>query len=326
MRSIGLRTIRRMSTRCRWACLAEARDHDPRSRLPWWMTDDQGRWRPCGSVALAQLPGLLELSKDLGAAILEQPKGLMLPWPPVSREVLMDRLNLQLRQGGWIPGWRDERFALWPLDLPRLACQQGAEGRSLLRMERAAARFWGSLTLGAHCNGWLAGDDGRPASLWIGRRALHKATDPGRLDNLVGGGVPDGQRPDEALWREGWEEAGIELDRMRAARPAGVIELLHDLPEGLQRECLHVYDLELQTGDRPVNQDGEVAEFLCLPVQEALEQAATGEMTLDAALVTLDFGLRRGLLRADEARDLLAGMQQLKVAPDSEGCSKFCNA
>ena len=78
-------------------------------------------------------------------------------------------------------------------------------------MERAAARFWGSLTLGAHCNGWVAGPGGRAAMLWIGRRAPHKATDPGRLDNLVGGGVPDGQSPDEALWREGWEEAGFGL-------------------------------------------------------------------------------------------------------------------
>ena len=31
------------------------------------------------------------------------------------------------------------------------------------RFERAAARFWGSLTLGAHCNGWVAGPGGRPA-------------------------------------------------------------------------------------------------------------------------------------------------------------------
>lgn len=294
--------------------------------MPWWLADDQGRWRPCGSVSRAQLPSLLEWLRALGAPASEHPSGLRLPWTPVSQEVLLDRLNLQLRQAGLIPGWRDERFALWPLDLPRHLCRHGAEGRPMLRMERAAARFWGSLTLGAHCNGWVAGPGGRPAMLWIGRRARHKATDPGRLDNLVGGGVPDGQSPDEALWREGWEEAGFGLDRMRSARPSGVIELLHDLPEGLQRECLHVYDLEMQPAERPVNQDGEVAEFLCLPVQEALERAAMGEMTLDAALVTLDFGLRHGMLRTDEATDLIARVDRLKVGEDSESCSKFCNA
>ena len=160
----------------------------------------------------------------------------------------------------------------------------------------------------------------------LGSTTLGNPETDAELDNLVGGGVPDGQSPDEALWREGWEEAGFGLDRMRSARPSGVIELLHDLPEGLQRECLHVYDLEMQPAERPVNQDGEVAEFLCLPVQEALERAAMGEMTLDAALVTLDFGLRHGMLRTDEATDLIARVDRLKVGADSESCSKFCNA
>jgi hypothetical protein len=42
--------------------------------------------------------------------------------------------------------------------------------------------------------------------------------------------------------------------------------------------------------------DGEVAEFRLLPVAEALARAAAGELTTDAALATLDFALRRGLV------------------------------
>ena len=83
----------------------------------------------------------------------------------------------------------------------------------LALIERAAARFWGTLTFGAHANGYVADAQGRPTHLWIARRSTHKATDPGKLDNLVGGGVPHGQTPFETLVREGFEEAGLARGR-----------------------------------------------------------------------------------------------------------------
>ena len=78
-------------------------------------------------------------------------------------------------------------------------------GVSHATIERAAARFWGTLTLGAHCNGYVADAHGRPTHLWVARRSLSKPTDPGMLDNLIGGGVPLGQSPLEALQREAFE-------------------------------------------------------------------------------------------------------------------------
>jgi 8-oxo-dGTP pyrophosphatase MutT (NUDIX family) len=183
----------------------------------------------------------------------------------------------------------------------------------LALIERAAARFWGTLTFGAHCNGYVAAAAGRPAYLWIARRSAHKPTDPGRLDNLVGGGVPHGQTPAEALLREGFEEAGLDAATMRRARPGSVIALACDIVEGFMYEHLHTFDLELPPDRVPVNQDGEVAELHRLPVAEAIERAAQGEMTVDAALVTLDFALRYGLLEADGAAALGARMTRLIV-------------
>ncbi len=52
----------------------------------------------------------------------------------------------------------------------------------------------------------------------------------------------------------------------------------------------------------PHNQDGEVAGFRCLPLDEALALAAGDQMTVDAALVTLDFALRHALLPARAGR------------------------
>ena len=211
------------------------------------------------------------------------------------RDTALASINTRLHQAGLIRGWRNESFAL--LD-PH-------SGQRCARIERAACRFWGTLTLGAHANGYVADAQGRPTHLWIARRSASKATDPGLLDNLIGGGVADGQSPHQALVREGWEEAGLSPQQLEPALPGRVLRLQRDITEGLQLEDLYTFDIRMPAHLQPVNQDGEVAGFECLPVQQALEAAAGAGMTVDAALVTLDFALRHRLLEPATA-DLLS--------------------
>ena len=212
------------------------------------------------------------------------------------RDAALATINSALHQQGLVRAWRDECYAI----------RDPASGRHLARIERAASRFWGTLTLGAHANAYVADAQGRPTHLWIARRSLGKATDPGLLDNLVGGGVPDGQTPHETLVREGWEEAGLTPAQMAAARPGRVIRLHRDIPEGLQFENLHCFDLQLAKGLMPRNQDGEVSGFELLTMEQALAHAASALMTVDAALVTLEFGLRHGALDQAQAQALEA--------------------
>lgn len=228
-------------------------------------------------------------------------QAVVLTAPPQDREAMFLDLNRRLHELGLIRAWRDEPFALF----------SPSSGAVLALFERAAARFWGTLTLGAHCNGWVAGPDGQPEAMWIARRSPTKATDPGKLDNLVGGGVPFGQTPWEALLREGFEEAGLSPSQTARATPGRVIELDRDVPEGRQFERLHVFDLQLQPDEIPRNQDGEVAEFNLWPLREVCARAATDEMTVDAALVTLDFMLRRRLLPPPQPGVWDAAMAQL---------------
>lgn len=217
-------------------------------------------------------------------------------------DAALARTNAALRELGLIVAWRNETYAI----VERL----GAPPLALI--ERAASRFWGTLTFGAHANGYVADAAGRPTHLWIARRSAHKATDPGKLDNLIGGGVPFGQTPFEALVREGFEEAGLAAGLMRQAVPGSVIEVACDIAEGFMHEQLHSFDLCLPAGLKPVNQDGEVAELRCVPIDEAIAIAAGDEMTVDASLVTLDFLLRHRLLSAGEHRDLAP---RLPLAP-----------
>ena len=213
-------------------------------------------------------------------------QGVTLTTAAAERDAFFAQANAALHQAGLIVAWRDEVYPVWSL----------ADQTLLATFERAASRFWGTLTLGAHCNGYVADETGRPQRLWIARRSPTKATDPGLLDNLIGGGVPHGQTPWQTVLREGWEEAGLVPEQMRAMRPGRILRVARDIPEGFMREAISVYDLALPVGLTPCNQDGEVAELRCLPLAEALAHAASAAMTVDAALVTLDFALRHRLL------------------------------
>lgn len=245
-----------------------------------------------GSVQEAHLAALQPWARwlDVRAQVL------VLTAPPEARQAVFEEMNQRLRDQGLIRAWRDEPF---PLLSP-------TTGRVLAVFERASARFWGTLTLGAHCNGWVAGPDARPHQMWIARRSASKATDPGLLDNLIGGGVPFGQTPLQTLVREGFEEAGLTPQQMARATPGRVIELNRDIPEGRQFERLHIFDLQLHHHESPVNQDGEVGELHLWPVGRVAQEAAGPGMTVDAALVTLDFLLRHRLLQAEPEQSRLA--------------------
>jgi 8-oxo-dGTP pyrophosphatase MutT (NUDIX family) len=306
----------------RWACLEAVRHFDPSRRVPVWLQHGTRPAARVGCVAVEHLADLMAALPRLQVDAVQAPgRGLTLRCGPGGLSALaspLATLHRQMHHDGRLRGWRGESYALSDLDAHPPGTPLPAV---LVPIERAASRFWGSLTLGAHCNGYVADAAGRPTHLWVARRSLRKPTDPGRLDNLIGGGVPIGQTPFEALVREGWEEAGLPAETLRQARAGGVYALLADIPDGFQREHLHVHDLALPAGQVPVNQDGEVDEFVCLPLEAALDLAAGTEMTVHAALSTLDFALRHRLLApAEHARlDAIAAALREPVVTDPHG-------
>jgi 8-oxo-dGTP pyrophosphatase MutT (NUDIX family) len=277
-----------------WPALRAAVAHDAAARAPFSING-----RVVGSVARTHLQALRAWPQWLQV----DEAGVALQVEPERLDAVLAQLNSTLRSMGLIRAWRDEAFALF----------DPGNGARLATIERASARFWGTLTLGAHANGYIADAQGRPTHLWTAQRSATKATDPGLFDNLIGGGVPDGQTPLQALVREGWEEAGLQPAQLAGVQAGSVLRLLRDIPEGLQHECLHVYDLLMPTGLAPANQDGEVAGFRCLPLDEALALAAGRHMTVDAALVTLDFALRHALLPERAAKPLAAALAARRV-------------
>lgn len=268
-----------------WPAVALARACDGPPRVPFLLLEEGGP--VLGSVAVQHLAALREWPDafELLADHQGAPRALVLRLPAPARDARLAQVHARLREDGLILAWRDEPYPL-----------RDREGGEHGVIERAASRFWGTLTLGGHCNGYVADASGRPTHLWIARRSLTKATDPGRLDNVIGCGVALGQTPREAVVREGWEEAGLVPAQMAGLVAGGLIDLECDIPEGRQHERLHVFDLEFAPGLVPRNVDGEVAEHRLMTVAEALERAAAGELTTDASLATLDFAVRHRLI------------------------------
>ena len=194
-----------------------------------------------------------------------------------------------LADDGALTAWRDERYAVVP---------EGSPVPAFL-LERSAARFFGIDTMAVHVNGSTPLPDGS-AGMWLARRSPFKAIDPGLLDNLVGGGVAHGADVRATLAKEAWEEAGLAPSLVATAVPAGRLRIRRLQPDGVQRETIFVYDLDLSAGVVPVNQDGEVTAFRLARPEEVAELAGNAEgpdvVTADASLVMADWLVRKGFV------------------------------
>ena len=233
---------------------------------------------------------------------------------PHARSGAMAEVVRELARTGVITGWRDELYAIGG----------GAEASQapLLTIERAAARAFGITSYAVHVNGIVT--TGAEPALWIARRSLSKAIDPGLLDNMIGGGLAAGLSVRETLVKEAWEEAGLRAEQVAAAAAGRQVRIRREVPEGMQSEVIFVHDLELPSAVTPRNQDGEVSEFRRLPVSAVIELVRKGgQITLDASLVILDWLDRRGILRlpdSGQARAIFGEPLQRKQGRGSTTC------
>ena len=255
---------------------AQPRHVPPADWLPWrcddsplgWLSTERANW------LAQQLPdcSLLPTALVWHAESVES----------AERSTQLQTALTAARDQGLLTGWRNERFSFWHADCltPDPQCP------SFLDVERSGFRWLGMLSHAVHVNGFLP--DGR---LWCGRRALNKATDPGMLDNVTAGGLPSGETAQTCLQRELAEEAGLFSLEGQVLQAAGSVRTSRLEPQGWHDESVLVFNLTLADTFKPVNQDGEVAEFLCLSPQQVLAKMQVGEFTVDA-VQTLIQGLR----------------------------------
>lgn len=181
------------------------------------------------------------------------------------------------------------------------------DGPALAQADRGALPALGIAATGVHLNGLVRRADG--LHLWVARRAADKRLDPGKLDHLAAGGVPAGLSPWQALAKEAAEECGLPAELAAQAREVAVISYAMERPEGLRRDRLHCYDLELPEAFVPRPVDGEVAGFELWPMAQALDTARRSDaFKFNVPLVLIDLALRLGLVAGEEAERLRAAL------------------
>ncbi len=240
-----------------------------------------------GDQAVGWLPARIVVALDGRPDITCSACGVTLADPAALPHIAHDLAERGLYR------WRGEEFDV----------RSRPDAPVLTRIDRGALPSFGIQAVGVHVNGLVRRGDG--LHLWVARRAADKLLDPGKLDHIVAGGVPAGLGPAETLVKEAGEEASIPPDLAVRAVPVGVIAYAMERPEGLRRDRLHCYDLELPADFTPRAADGEVESFELWPLARAFMAVRdTDDFKFNVNLVLIDLFIRYGLIAGPEAESL----------------------
>jgi isopentenyldiphosphate isomerase len=246
--------------------------------LPLFIGGERCGWLfPGAAHALSGFQGV-ELSSNSAHFGENLPSGELL-------NALLAEIALRLRATGCTPGWRNELLDVWAQDKDHLTIPP----KRVAAIERGVMRPLGLMTQAVHLSGWS--EDGR---LWVARRALTKATDPGMWDTLVGGLVGNFEDPDDALVRESDEEAGLDAPDIIARTPLRTIaHMKRQIPEGFQLEAVLTCECVLASHVTPRNRDGEVMDIQLLDTETLYKLLKEDAFTLEASIVITEDLLNR---------------------------------
>jgi thiamine pyrophosphokinase len=217
---------------------------------------------------------------------------------PAARSDALARLARLLAERGF-GRIRDELFDV----------RETADSPALATLDRGAVPAFGVIGQGVHLNGLVRRADG--LHVWVGIRASDKAVAPGQIDNLVGGGITAGMDAETTLLKEADEEASLPGALAREARRTGRVSYVLRNDEGLRRDVLHCFDLDLPEDYAPAPNDDEVERFELWPAPRLLEAVRhTDTVKFNVNLVLIDLFLREGMVVGEEATALRAGLQQ----------------
>lgn len=253
----------------------------PGRRLPFLICDETVGWvRP---ELAAELATSADIAADGAALALRHPPAL----PDLAR---------RLSQCG-VLRLRNEMFDV----------RADPDGPVLAQIDRGALPVFGIRASGVHVNGLVRRADG--LHVWVARRARDKHLDPGKLDHIVAGGIAAGMDARGTLVKEAAEEASIPAELARRATPVGEIRYAMERAEGLRRDCLYCFDLELPEAFTPQAGDNEVESFELWPINRALAAVRdTDDFKFNVNLVLIDLFLRLGLLAGTPAAALRAAL------------------
>ena len=251
----------------------------PEIYLPFWVGDEQLGWT---NKEFAKHLEAFDSVFDFDNQKLSFVKSLN---TPEKRSQAIAPVLETLHQQGVIDSWVGEYYGVTQV--------YGETPRFLI--ERAAVTFFGVRGYGVHINGLVKKSDG--IYIWIARRTRDKPFWPGMLDQMVAGGQPAGIGRMENVIKEAAEEANIPTEVAKTAELVSTLHYRGETHRGMSVDTLFNYDLWLPEDFIPENTDGEVDEFLLMPLEEmARITDTTKEFKDNCNLVNIDLLIRFGLI------------------------------
>lgn len=258
----------------------------PGARVPLLIGTEQ-----VGYVAPALAPVLMDF-----AAVRRTPSGLT-----INADAAADlhEIAKRLAQAGFMR-WRAEAFDV----------RATPDGAVLATIDRGALPSFGIQAQGVHLDAVVRRADG--LHLWVARRAADKPLDPGKLDHVVAGGIPAGLGQIETLIKEAAEEASMPMEIAERAVRYAAVGYAMERAEGLRRDLLHCYEVEVDEAFAPVAGDGEVEAFELWPIQRVVATVRdTDDFKFNVNLVLMKLFLRHAVLAGDEDGSVRAGLAGL---------------
>ena len=269
------------------------------SFLPWLIGGEVYGWiRPVFAENLRPFPEVFDVGSD-----------------SVHTEFGPDGDELTARLKHVAAGLADEGIVP-PLMNEPYPITAGGRDAAIATVDRQIAAYLGLRSFGQHLNGYVR--EGDRIMMWIGRRARDRLIFPGALDNMVAGGLSHGVALADNLLKECQEEAGMRPELALQARPVGALSYNRIAERGFRPDVLYCYDIELSADFEPQNSDGEVEEFMLLPIQQVMDIVHdTDEFKLNCNLVIIDFMIRHGLIGPEDPDylDIVTGLRAPPGAP-----------
>jgi 8-oxo-dGTP pyrophosphatase MutT (NUDIX family) len=241
-----------------------------RPRLPLWAGAAQ-----IGSVEPEFIAKIcLSGTVDLRELLLNEERDGVVGWNLAGEPLAtLAYLANVLRAAGLAHAWRNEQLAV-----------PDGDGQRVATVERAVVRGLGITTQAVHLVG--VAPDGRH---WVQQRAFNKPNDPGLWDTLMGGMVSAADTVDTALVRETWEEAGLHVAQLNDVQPGGRLTIRRPSSDcagaGYVVEHIDWFVATIPEHLTPVNQDGEVEQFVLMDQATLWQHMLRGDFTNEAALI-----------------------------------------
>jgi 8-oxo-dGTP pyrophosphatase MutT (NUDIX family) len=271
--------------------------YDPAHFLPFRAAGVTVGWlRPDFATRLERFPEVFQRNGD-GVALQRA------LWTFEAASEALDRVVRVLVDDGVITRYHGERYPVTPAGRERALCT----------LDRAAAPHFGVRAFGQHLNGFVRRRD--ELLVWVARRARDKWNFPGRLDQMVAGGLPYELSLTENLVKECAEEASLPAALALEARPVGAVTYCQESVHGLKPDVIYTYDLELPAQVTPRVGDGEVEGFELWSLEQLARTLRDSEaFKPNCALVAIDFLVRHGHIDPGEP-DYLAIVAGLRRPP-----------